>query len=517
MRLLVGHTQAGDLETPRANPCQFSTFKSSPSGRAAADVASLDLTGLNLGHRDTVAANRATELNSSTSRDYYQPMNRLRERSPNASSRQLDKQSYFFHGHKTEKDIDREAVLFDCNTPDEIKFDYTVDDVAASVGSMNCFGGGEKEKSADHEEKKQKSSALGSRRLAGHDSRRDSGNVEFLEKEGEIFKKSSNELLQETSTKKKRNFSFNNKEKTHRSLESLERSVDLSVVDCKSLVLLDDQPKTFFYGRQKTLDFSQKSKKSMDSSANKARKRPNFFQRVRRRWHFLLKQRRIRRRNKYERPQSAQEKCEYFLQKYQKNDFFERIPSLPRSSTVSELRFFYVSQFFRHESKDSKSQKEVTAQLEDSTFRVKAEENKSSSASEKQEQPVAPASDSHSENTPTNVESTDKKLLETVTSVTTQESASCNKESVEIGYSISQLSKLCLQNLQNVNRTDALHPQEVANTDKKEQFMEWIVRTDLDTLSYCTNSSDSLGNGKLQGNLDILKGILLDIFLCTCI
>lgn len=266
--------------------CQFSTFKSSPTGRAVPDVASLDLTGLNLGHRDTVAPSRAGELNSSLSRDYYPSMERFRERNPNASSRQLDKQSYLFHGHKTEKDVDHEAVLLDRDTPDEIKFDYAVDDVAASVGSMNCFGGEKEKYGGDHEKKRKgKAGMLPGRRLdeLTHDSRRDSGNVEFLEKEGEIFKKTSNEL-------KKRKSSFNNKEKTHKSVESLERSVD----------------------------FSQKSK-SMDSSANKPRKRPNFFQRVFRSWHFLHNQRIIYRRNKYERPQTVEEKCEYFLQKFQES------------------------------------------------------------------------------------------------------------------------------------------------------------------------------------------------------
>lgn len=151
-QFVIAYMQAGGSETPRSNPCQFSTFKSSPSGRAASDPASLDLAGLNLGHRETVAPSRAAEFNSSTSRDYYQqPISRFRERSPNASSRQLDKQGSFFHGHKTEKDIDREAVVFVSNRPDYPRRTY--------FGRLVKEMGG-----AEHEEKKQKGSTLGDRK-----------------------------------------------------------------------------------------------------------------------------------------------------------------------------------------------------------------------------------------------------------------------------------------------------------------------------------------------------------------
>ncbi|XP_076673416.1 uncharacterized protein LOC143371737 isoform X2 [Andrena cerasifolii] len=482
--------QAGGSETPRSNPCQFSTFKSSPSGRAASDPASLDLAGLNLGHRETMAPSRAAEFNSST----------LRERSPNASSRQLDKLSYFFHGHKTEKDIDREAVVFVSNRPD-----YPLTYFGRLVKEM---GG------AEHEEKKQMGSTLDGRRLTRErESRRDSGNVEFLDKAGEIFKKSSNELLQEASTKKKRNISFNNKERTHRSLESLEKSVDLSVADWKrSLDMFEYWPATVFYDKPRTVDFSQKTKKS--------RKRPNFLQRIRRIWHSVLKRRRIRRQIKYERSQSAQEKCEYFLQKFMENDFFERFPSLPVARPPAETNvFLFCKRDAGNDDPDSGEQKEVAAQLEENTFRVKDEEedgslNVNTDASVKQQEVSSPSAESQSarhseENTANNVESIETKLLDTVPNVAAQEPACSNKDSMEVGYSVSELGKLCLQNLQSSSCTDVLHPREVDGA-------EWIVRADVDALSHGATSSASLGYEKLQGNFDILMGILLDMFVCTC-
>ncbi|XP_076546457.1 uncharacterized protein LOC143305705 [Osmia lignaria lignaria] len=406
------------------------------------------------------------------SRDYS--ANRPIEGSPNASFRQLDKQSYFFQSYKTETDIDREMMMFDRSVLDEKKIDYADEEVAAaSGGSLNCFGGLEKEKGCnDHDEKKQKSSmAVGRHHATTHDTRRDSGNVEFLEKEGEIFKISSSELLQESSGKKKRNFSFNNKEKNHRSLESLERSIDLSVMDCKSLDLLsEEQPKTFYHGNQRSLDSSQKSKKSMDSSVNKTRKRPNFFQRVRRSWHFLLMQRRIRQRNKYERPPSGREKCEYFLQRLHKNDFIERLSSLP----INPPRVQTSVDFFpeRDTSKDQviltdvNDDKEFTVQLENSTFRVNDEE---------------------------------KDLPDENTNMLTRENEA-------EGCSLTGENDVSLKT------------QEIVDNEKKEQFMEWVVTiANLDALSHGTHSNDSIGCGILHGTLGILKSILFDIFLCICI
>ncbi|XP_071581923.1 uncharacterized protein [Temnothorax nylanderi] len=555
----VGHSQqpapgcnetvaAAVTATRVANPCQFSTFKSiMPGSRAAPppppDVAaSLDLTSLNLGRSRELGPNRTADLNpATTSRDYYEPMmSRTRERSPNTASRQLDKQSYFFHGHKTEKDIDREVVMFeDLGTGGSNCIRRVTDDrddaAAISGGSMNCFGGPDKEKDyGDHNgDKKLKGSTIGgARRLTtAYETRRDSGNIEFLEKEGEIFKKSSSELLQEVFTNKRRNFSFRNKEKTHRSLESLERSVDLPTADCKSLDLLpEERPKTFFHGKQRSLDSTKKSVELI--AASKARKRPSFFQRVGRSLHFLPREREKRQdllkreecpiNSQY--PQTDQEKCEYFLQKHQKDvDFFERAPSAlsNRAPVQPNLGSFA-------EADNIIVQKSIgcpkDAQLEESMFRVAANSNNllninTSERNIRQNNLGASKPSSMRSDSPTNAaELVQSRFLDPVASVATQETMSGNKDSLEIGYSISQLGRLYLQNLQHVGRMDGLQSLENAiEAEKHERYIEWITRDDLDALSHGTNSSDSLAHGKPQGNLDILKGILLDIFVCICI
>lgn len=405
---------------------------------------------------------------------------------------------------------------------------------------MNCFGGPDKERDyADYDgDKKLKGPMVGgARRVAtAYETRRDSGNVEFLEKEGEIFKKSSSELLQEASTNKRRNFSFRNKEKTHRSLESLERSVDLPAADCKSLDLLpEERPKTFFHGKQRSLDSSQKStKKSVDlMAASKARKRPSFFQRVGRSLHFLPREREKRQDllKREERPinsqypQTDQEKCEYFLQRHRKDvDFFERTPNAltaDRAPVQSNLG----SNF--DETNITVAQNSVSypkdAQLEESTFRVTADSSKlvnTNHAERNVRQSNLGASEPslRSDSLANTVELVQSRLLDPVASVATQETVSGNKDSLEIGYSISQLGRLYLQNLQHVGCTDGLQSLENATeAEKRERYIEWITRDDLDALSHGTNSSDSLAHGKPQGNLDILKGILLDIFVCICI
>lgn len=552
----VGHSQqpapgcnetvaAAVAATRVANPCQFSTFKSTTPGSRAApppppDVAaSLDLTNLNLGRSRELGPNRIVDLNpATTSRDYYQPMmSRTRERSPNTASRQLDKQSYFFHGHKTEKDVDREVVMFeDLGTGDSNCIirrvtDSKDDTAATSGGSMNCFGGPDKEKDyVDYDgDKKLKCPTMGgARRLTTvYDTHRDSRNVEFLEKEGEIFKKSSSELLQEASTNKRKNFSFRNKEKTHRSLESLERSIDLPTADCKSLDLLpEERPKTFFHGKQRSLDSSQKStKKSVDLMVmNKARKRPSFFQRVGRSLHFLPREREKRQdllkhsiNSQY--PQTDQEKCEYFLQRHQKDvDFFERAPT-DRAPVQSNLGSF-------DEANVTIMQNSVNcpkdAQLEENTFRVTADSDNllntnTAERNIKQNNLSASESSVRFDSLINVTELVQSRLLDPVASVATQETVSGNKDSLEIGYSISQLGRLYLQNLQQVGCTDNLQSLENAEAEKHERYIEWITRDDLDALSHGTNSSDSLAHGKPQGNLDILKGILLDIFVCICI
>ena len=368
-------------------------------------------------------------------------------------------------------------MMFDRPVHDEKKVDHG-DDVVASGGSLNCFSSVEKEKGADYDDKKQKGCTLGGRHhVSAHDARRDSGNVEFLEKEGEIFKISSSELLQDASAKKKRNFSFSNKEKTHRSLESLERSIDLSAKDSKSLDLLfEERSKAFFHGKQRSLDSSQKSKKSMDSSANKARKRPNFFQRVRRSWHFLLMQRRIKQRNKYERPLSGREKCEYFLRRLHKNDEHDLSSSVDHSQTELNLSFLSKPDDTKKDeliSNDKKDEKETKVAIEDAIivmedakFRVMDEENK--------------LPDGDIDNKPPE-ENDEKPPLVTENDI-------------------------------------ARKLQEVIGTEKKEHIVDWVVTiANLDALSHATRSNESVSYGILHGTLGILKGILFDIFLCVCI
>lgn len=562
-KLVVGHSQpAGNEAAIRANPCQFSTFKSSPGRTAAPDAtSSLDLAGLSLGHHEL--GSKRTELNPATSRDYYQPIGRARERSPNAASRQLDKQSYFFHGHKTEKNVDREVVMFeDLGTDDCVLgsrrggiHDADETAVAASGSSMNCFGVPDKERGyTNYVDKKLRYPATsGVRRLImTHEVHRNSGNVEFLEKEGEIFKKSSSELLQEASTSKRRNFSFRNKEKTHRSLESLERSIDVPATDCKSLDLLpEDRPKTFFHIKQRSLDSSQKSiKKSTDSAANKTRKRPNFFQRVGRSLHFLPRER--EKCQNLLKPEESRvdsqylqidQKCEYFLQRHQKNvvDFFERTPNslVSRAPALFNLGspgkcdgdVDHVDGDVHHVNGDLATccPADLKQLQEESTFRVMRDLDdllKNSTIADTERDATG---QTHSDASVPSMQSADdcamnnnelqSRLLEPVASVATQETMSGNKDSLEIGYSISQLGRLYLQNLQHAGRMDGgLQSLEVADVDvKRERYIEWITRDDLDALSHGTNSSDSLAHGKPQGNLDILKGILLDIFVCICI
>ncbi|XP_067203697.1 uncharacterized protein, partial [Linepithema humile] len=553
----VGHSQQpapGGNETATvsagtrvANPCQFSTFKSTTPGSRAVPpppppldaAASLDLAGLNLGRTRELGSNHTAELNpAATSRDYYQPtIGRMRERSPNTASRQLDKQSYFFHGHKTEKDVDREVVMFEdletggSNCARRAMED--ADDAAAtSGGSMNCFGGPDKEKADYDGEKKLRCPATGGvRRLTmAYEMRRDSGNVEFLEKEGEIFKKSSVEMLQEASTSKRRNFSFRNKDKTYRSLETLERSVDLPAADCKSLDLLpEERPKTtFFHIKQRSLDSQKSMKKSVDAVAHKTRKLPSFFQRVGRTLHFLPREREKRQdllkreeqpiNGQY--PQTDQEKCEYFLQRRQKDiDFFEQTPSAlaSRAPAQSNLGSFDQVDAVAH---NFAADRFEDAHLGDSTFRVTGDSNNpfnvGTEKNARQSNSDASESSLRSDSLPNTAEPVQSRLVDPVASVATQETVSGNKDSLEIGFSISQLGRLYLQNLQHMSHTDGLQPSEI-DAEKRERYIEWLTGDDLDALSHGTNSSDSLAHGKRQGNLEILKGILFDIFVCLCI
>lgn len=534
------------------NPCQFSTFKSTttPGNRAAPPpppdlAASLDLTGLNLGRSRELGSNRIAEVNSATtSREYYQPtMSRTRERSPNTASRQLDKQSYFFHGHKTEKDVDRKVVMFeDLGTKGTNYARLAANDAddTAMSGSMNCFGGPDKERSyADYDsDKKHRCSATNSvRRFTVTHEMRDSESVEFLEKEGEIFKKSSNELLQETFTSKCRNFSFRNKEKTHKSLESLDKSINIPAVDCKSLDFPpEEQSKTFFHGKQRSFD---STKKSVDSTANKSRKRPNFFQRVGRSLHFLPREREKRQdtSKREERainsqyPQTDQEKCEYFLQRHQKNvDFFERTPSslANRAPVQSNLGSFNEIDFAVVQNSASRLK---GARLEESTFRAKRDSNKSMNVDTTEDnmkqnnwdasKPLMQSDISTNIELTVTVMQSRLPLIEgPIASVTTQDTVSGNKDSLDIGYSISELGRIYLHTIQNIDHADGLLSLENAADamEKRKRYIEWLqTKNDQDILSHGANSRDSLTHGKPQGNLDILINILLDIFVWICI
>ncbi|XP_025266689.1 uncharacterized protein LOC112638726 [Camponotus floridanus] len=471
-------------------------------------------------------------------------MSRTRERSPNTASRQLDKQSYFFHGHKTEKDVDRKVVMFeDLGTKgtNYARLADDADETAAMSGSINCFGGLDKERSyADYDgDKKHRCLATNSVRhfTVTHETR-DSESVEFLEKEGEIFKKSSNELLQETFASKCRNFSFRSKEKPHKSLESLERSINVPAVDCKSLDFPPkEQSKNFFHNKQRSLD---STKKSVDSStANKTRKRPSFFQRVGRSLHFLPREREKRQEDTSKReglaingqyPQTDQEKCEYFLQRHQKNvDFFERSSNSPanRAPVQSNLGSLNEVDFAVVQNSSSRLR---DARLEGSTFRAKRDSNKSTNADTMEDnikQNNWDASKSLMQTDLSNIELTVTvmqsrlPLIEgPIASVTTQDTVSGNKDSLDIGYSISELGRIYLHTIQNIDHPEGLLSLENAadTTEKRKRYIEWLqTKNDQDILSHGTNSCDSLTHGKPQGNLDILINILLDIFVWICI
>ncbi|XP_024937896.1 uncharacterized protein LOC112493933 [Cephus cinctus] len=496
---------------PAGAPCQFTTFKSSPTGfhEITGSVTpdptkSLDLSTLTLGHRE-ISRNTTDITNSARSRNYYQGMVQPRDASPNREPRHLDKQSYFFHGHKTEKDVDHPDVLvYGADVPATSR-SFLVETIRSQEKESSEYRGDTAE------------------------------NVEFLEKEGEIFRKSSTEFLQDSNPSRKRNFSFRSKEKTHRSLESLERSVDFLGVDARSLDLLpEDRPKNIFHGKQRSLDSSQKSKKSNDS-LNKARKRLGFFQRMGRNLHFIGRNRNEPRsqdflRSNEDRPstggdylQTGQEKCEYFLQRHRKDlNFFECAPDHPPNG-----RGQGESDSF-HE-RDNRNHQKVHAdvappfrvaesvQREPNRPDVKTQEG----STPKDNSTLVPAEDQKSRRPDddhlSNPES-EIGFLGREASLATQETTSGNKDSLEIGYSISQLGRLHTQSLRASNQQpDGLPYVDIIDFDKREHYLNWIARADLDALSRGTNSSDSLGNAKPQGNLDILKGILLDLFVCICI
>lgn len=569
------------------SPCRFSTFKSGirrGTGQSP-DPDSLELASLGLEHRN-VSRDR-NELSPGRNREYYQAIARLREPTSNAEARRLDKQSYFFHGHKTEKNVDREVTILEDNVglgmrteastelsasvppgPLENSDDVTVKktsnfkDTGASATTMSCFRTVDRDRGSftEYEARRiggQKASTVVTRRLV-HEPRRDSGNVEFTEREGEIFRKNSNEFLQATSTGRRRNFSFRSKEKTHRSLVSLERSVDYAGADAKSLDgLPDETPKEFFHAKQRSLDSSQKSKKSADSSLIKPRKRTGFFQRVGRSLHFLprerercedLLDRQEQRVTDY--PQTDQEKCEYFLRRHRKDmDFFKPATSpanvspqleshffdkrlSKRDASIPGCRNFTAKQFDtdknmttdRKEDKEEDDEPEEEQRyitfLDEENFRPLIEDQITDERRNYAETlNLRDEKNSYNrQNEEQRKESPEVGSPDQSASFDTHETTSGNKDSLEIGYSISQLGRLYLQNLQNASHTaETFRNVEMGDGEKRDRYLDWIAREDLDALSHRTNSTDSLGRAKPQGNLDILKGILLDLFVCICI
>ncbi|XP_066592647.1 uncharacterized protein, partial [Prorops nasuta] len=512
---------AGSGEASRVNTCQFSTFKSS-TGRLLPDAVALELASLSLGHHE-LGHNRVELSSPEVTSSYFQslPVERKAFDQRNASAdsiagaRQLDKQSYFFCEHFTERKmmiLERGRMFEELGASKYVQSRDVVDgnSQTASGGSINCFGGAQ-----DKENPR-------SQRLACA-LQRGSRSIEFLEKEGEIFKKGSTELLQEAfANSKKKSFSFRTKGKIHRSLESLGQCTELPVTDAKSLELLpQERPKGFFHAKQRSLDSSQKSKKSTKSSTAKPRKRPGFFQRVGRSLHFLprenekwqdLSKREDHQTHDY--PQTDQEKCEYFLQKQRNDiDFFEYTKDPPVQTDLAFLRKQQRTSEDCPVNERSKPKEDLSVFFNPSILfdtinvppltqegNVEGFDTKSKSTS----------GEDKTENTELLLQGRAWKPHST----STQETISGNKDSLEIGYSISQLGRLYLQNLQSAGHGEGLRGPEVVGTEKKECYKDWIARGDLD--NHSLNSSDRLGR-KPQGNLDILKGILLDIFVCICI
>lgn len=445
--------------------CRFSTFKSVPGQKTTIDPESLDLAGISIGQRE-LCRNRG-EFRSGRSRDYYQSIGRLPEQSPNTETHRMDKQSYFFHGHKTQKNVDRiistvneklidnaESNINQTTTTTTTLVDLTTD-ITHVNNLFSC---------KENEQKINCQPSSIARNLLDYDEI----NVEFTEHEGEIFKKSSIELLQATVNTKKNSLSFRSKSKTHRSLESLERSIDYTALDAKSLDHFPyESPKLFYtHTKQRSLDSTQKSKKS-PNSADKRNKRPSFLQRVGRSLHFLPRdkgqrpEQLLKRDEQLDGAHCSQDRNEYFLRKNPKNcDFFDKQVPDTKSDFFdkfgTKLDTLKCQQKFNNDDYDDESKK----------FETKDDN----------------ISDTH-------------------------ETTSGNKDSLEIGYSISQLGRLYLQNLQ--NQTEGLRATELVD---EKNYLDWIARGDLDMLSHVESF-----RVKPQGNLDILKGILLDLFVCICI
>lgn len=548
-------------------------------------VTSLDLVNLSSGHHE-ISHNRS-EVKAGAS-SFYHPTDSVQDRSPNVKARHLDKQSYFFHGHKTEKVVaeirgerivaaaaasDRDLGYFRDNKNDLQKRN---DDMRKKLwDEENIAGNGDSSLGVIFSQLKVEDSeqgAIGYRKLdrdvSGNynQSMNPIGYGEFFEIEGveagaaavasEVSKKSSKVYPSNLNDEIKNDFSYQSKEKVHRSLESFDRCPDYFGADAKSLDFVSSKPgKSFFHKKQHSLDScTQKSKKS-NESLKKMNKRPGFFRRVGRSLHFLPKSRDksrvfFKEDEKNEFLQSGQEKCEYFLQRHECGlNFFDRTLDLSGGKSVDD--FVNNSNFFENieqgvndagndskihlfsiECEDLEFNREFITSV-DELLNQKLVLNsklrkisgdllftpKGGQIAEVSADPSKPCDLQNSDERDTQsgkITSSEIQFVDQSASVATHETTSGNKDSLEIGYSISQHGRFYLQNLQNTN-SDGLKLNEIIDAEKRQHYVDWLARKDLDVLSQGTNSSDSLGNNKPQGNLDILKGILMDFFVCICI
>ena len=495
---LMDQSQASTAcETSRSNPYQFSTFKSSPGRAVPADANSLDLSSLNLGHHEI--GRKYPAYNSTRSRDHYRlpTSSRIRETSPNTMSRPLDKESYFFHGYKTEKDVNREV--------DEL-------DGLGAVRGLDTFNGTNKRFSNS-----------------------DKDNCFELNEKDVVSKKT------EDSSDHTRKLSIRKKKKTYRSLDSLEKDVDFPEVDVRSLDLLpDDRPKTFFHVKQQSLD-STKPKKALNGTLPKASK-PGLFQRIGRSFHFLAKendksQEYSRRENDLlttNSPLTAIERCEIYCSQINPKDqvFLDGLPilrdgcemNIPCQEPINE-RNGHNNANLKVKTNPSENQLEELRQREKNNqlmesmkngkLRKEGQLNENHLNEENQSRIFQEASQKKCRNEmKSSRSSSDDKSYSSEKGVLTHETTSGNKDSLEIGYSISQLGRHCLQNSNNQEKMRSAEAMPCG--ESWERCLGWITKVDLDALSRGTNSSDSLGHAKPQGKLDIIKGILLDIFVCIC-
>lgn len=268
--------------------------------------------------------------------------------------------------------------------------------------------------------------------------------------------------------------------------------------NAKSLYFLPDDTPELHHENQQILNSSD-SKKEIKIS------KPGLFQRISRNLNFFTKdidsnQENSKRENTNA-PLTATERCEYYCsQVYPKDQvFLDEYPILRNGQELMKMNNWNQNeknQNVKNLNMIMRREKMNDCQLEEENqrtmfwemFQEKSENEKKSYMNY-------------------SVDYSDRDCL---THVTT----SGNKDSLEIGYSISQLGTYCLRNpnnLENIQVTETMTAGE-----SWERCLGWITKVDLDALSQGTNSSDSIGHAKPQGKLDIIKGILLDIFVCIC-